>query len=259
MVLPSTVAQLCPQCGADVRAAGTRCASCGFYLPAAPAPRTGPPLARPVPVKDDSKRQALLVLALGGAVVLGLMLVGAAVALRSPSDDASLRLAAPVAPAPSPSAAEPPRLEPSALFAEARRRALEWHPDAVLVTVEISGLDARGVTPDGGVVFVYSRPSGQRFTGGAETSPERLTLRSEGGALSSSNARGVKAQVVPEPNCLFEDAWSTAQRAGAAPEAGLGLRYAWSDKHARPVWELRSRSGEVTRRIDGVSCSILMR
>jgi hypothetical protein len=37
------------------------------------------------------------------------------------------------------------------------------------------------------------------------------------------------------------------------------MRYQWSDKHGRPVWELLGGSGEVLRRLDGVSCSILTR
>src|SRR5262245_19378467 len=128
MVLPAAMAELCPQCGADVRTSGSRCKSCGFWLPAAPAPRTGPPQPRPAPVKDNSQRIASYVLIGGGVVVLGLMLSGVLVWLRR-GDAAAVPSAAP-APAPAPVASQQaPRLEPSALLAEARRKASAWHAD----------------------------------------------------------------------------------------------------------------------------------
>jgi hypothetical protein len=256
MVMPARAAELCPQCGADVRASGTRCQSCGFYLPATPAPRTGPPMARPTPPKDDSKRTTIAVLSIGGFVVLGLVIAGSMIALREPVE--APKPAARATPAAAPSI-EPKRIEPSALFAEAKKLASSWHGDAVLVSVAVSHVDAHGVAPDGNVEFVYSRPSGQRFTGGAETSAERLRLRSTGQGLSKSEERAGKARVAPEPNCQFEDAWNAAQRAGAAVESDLRLRYGWSDKHARPVWEVQSPEGETLKRLDGVSCSILTR
>jgi hypothetical protein len=37
------------------------------------------------------------------------------------------------------------------------------------------------------------------------------------------------------------------------------MRYAWSEKQGRPVWEVVTSEGQVQRRLDGVSCSILTR
>ena len=215
-------------------------------------------MARPVSPKDDSKRTAVAVLAVGGVVVLGLLVAGSAIALRDPKTDVAVKPSAALPPAALPSA-EPARPEVSSLFAEAKRQASAWHHDAVLVSVSVSRVDARGVAPDGSVEFAYARPSGQRFTGGAETGSERLVLRSGGGGLSKSEERSGRARVAPEPNCLFEDAWHAAQRAGAAADGKLRLRYGWSDKYARPVWEVLSTEGEVLKRLDGVSCSILTR
>jgi hypothetical protein len=256
MVMPARVAELCPQCGADVRASGTRCQGCGFYLPAAPARRTGPPRARPVAPKDDWRRTTVAVLSIGGFVVLGLVVAGLMIVLREPSE--AQKPAAVAAPVAAPNA-EPKRLEPSALFAEARKLASAWHGDAVLVSVDVSHVDARGVAPDGSIEFVYSRPSTQRFTGGADTGTERLVLRSSSQGLSKNEERAAKARVAPEPNCLFEDAWKAAQRAGATPEGDLRMRYGWSDKYLRPVWEVQGPRGETLKRLDGVSCSILTR
>ena len=257
MVMPAAMAELCPQCGADVRACGTRCKSCGFYLPATPALRSGPPTARPLPHKDRSQQATLAVLGVGGVIVLGLLALGATVALRGPDVDNGR--AAPAAATPALSAVEPARLEPSTLLAAAKRQALSWHQDAVLVSVEVSRLDARGVAPGATVEFSYARPNGQRFTGGADTGPERLILRSSDGTFVKSEGRAGKGQVAPEPNCLFEDAWSAAQRAGVPAAADVRLRYSWSEKHARPVWEVLKDGGNVQRRLDGVSCSILTR
>jgi hypothetical protein len=256
MVVPAVLADSCPQCGADVRASGSRCQSCGFYLPATPAPRLGPPTARPIPPKDDSKRNTVAVLAVGGLVVTGLLVVGITIALREPPP-AAPQQAALTAPSAAPS--EPQRPEPSQLLAEAKKQASAWHPDAVLVSIEASRVDARGVVPEGTVEFVYARPATPRFTGGAETGSERLVLRAHSGGLEKSEPRAGKGRVAPEPNCTFEDAWSAAQRAGATADGSLKLRYAWSDKHARPVWEVQTGDAEVLRRLDGVSCSILTR
>ncbi len=257
MVMPDAMADLCPQCGADVRASGARCKSCGFWLAATPAPRTGPPMARPVPLKDDSARTTVAVLAVGGFVVFGLVAAGAMVWLRQPPTSVA-PVAAAVLTAPVASAA-PLRLEPSSLLVEARRQASAWQRDAVLVSLSASPLDAHGVATGGKVEIAYAKPSGQRLSGGAEAGGERLLLTSSDGTLIKNEEHAGKAKVAPEPNCLFENAWASAQRAGADVSAGLGLRYSWSDKQGRPVWELVSGEGQVLRRLDGVSCSILTR
>jgi hypothetical protein len=145
------------------------------------------------------------------------------------------------------------------LLADARRQASAWHHDALLLSISASPLNTRGVAPDGKVEFGYGRPSGQKLVGGSETTGERLVLRTSGGALETSEERSAKARIALEPNCLFEDAWTAAQRAGADASTGPGLRYAWSDKYARPVWEVTASDGQVLRRLDGVTCSILTR
>jgi hypothetical protein len=145
------------------------------------------------------------------------------------------------------------------LLAEARRKASAWHQDAVLVSLNVSSLDAAGVAPGGSIEITYARPSGQRISGGAEAGAQRLKLSTNGGELTPREERSPKSRIAPEPNCMFEDAWAAAQRAGAATDANLRMRYMWSDKHARPVWEVLSAGGDVLRRLDGVSCSILTR
>jgi len=258
MVVPLAMAQTCPQCGADVRASGARCQSCGFWLPSTPAPRTGPPQARPSSPVDESGRTLALVLTLGGVVVLGLVGVGVMVWLRRGDAEATAHPTPVTTAAPAVSAA-PVRLEPSRLLADARRQASAWHRDAVLVSLSAKPLDAHGVEVGGTVELVYAKPAGSSVAGGADAGVQRLTLRSSGDALTSNEDRGGKGKIAPEPNCLFEDAWAAAQRAGADASAGLGLRYGWSDKQGRPVWEVVTSDGQVQRRLDGVSCSILTR
>jgi hypothetical protein len=215
-------------------------------------------MPRPAPVKDNSKETALVVLIVGGVVVLGLVMTGVWVWMRAEAAANAIPSAAPAPVAPVASA-EPVRLEPSTLLAEARRKASAWQKDAVLVSLNIHPLDARGVAANGVVELTYARPGGQRISGGAEAGTERLKLRSSGGELVEQKERAAKGRIAPEPNCVFEDAWAAAQRAGAATNANLRMRYLWSDKHARPVWEVVSAEGAVLRRLDGVSCSILTR
>jgi hypothetical protein len=211
-----------------------------------------------VPTPDASGRTTALVLSFGGLVVTGLLGVGLMVWLRRGEADQAAHL--PVATAVTPAlSAAPARLEPSRLLADARRQASAWQSDAVLVSLGAKPLDARGVAPGGSIELVYAKPAGASVAGGADTSAQRLALRSSGEGLSRSEERGAKSKVAPEPNCLFEDAWAAAQRAGSDPTAGLGMRYAWSEKQGRPVWEVVTSEGQVQRRLDGVSCSILTR
>jgi len=257
MVMPQAMAQTCPQCGADIRLSGARCKSCGFWLPAAPARRTAPPQPRPSRAVGDERRKVAAVLVIGGFVVLGLLAAGVMVLLREPTKSGAAPQVAAALAAPASSVA--PRLEPSSLLAEGRRRATSWRRDAVLVALNAGPLDGRGVMPDGKLELAYAEPSGQRVSGGAETGAERLVLSSSGGALAEHEARSAKGRVAPEPNCVFEDAWGAALRAGESAEAASSLRYGWSDKHARPIWEVVTRDGQITRRLDGVTCSILTR
>ena len=258
MVMPEAMADSCPQCGADVRTSGARCKSCGFWLAAAPAPRTRPPMARPLPFKDDSRRTMIAVLTVGAFVVLGLIVAGTMIFLRQAEQSkAPLPVAAALAP-PAASAA-PSRLDPSALLTRARREASAWHGDALLVSLSAGPLDARGVVAEGKVAVTYARPNGQRIIGGAEASGERLVLRSSGATLTKDEERAGKSRIAPEPACLFEDAWSSARRAGADAGAGLSLRYGWNEKQARAIWEVVNGDGQVLRRLDGVTCSILTR
>jgi hypothetical protein len=199
-----------------------------------------------------------MILIVGGVVVVGLVMTGIWVWMRASAAASAVPSAAPVAPA-AVASVEPVRLEPSSLLAEARRKASAWQQDAVLVSLAMYPLDARGVAPDGRVEFTYAKPGGQRISGGAEAGATRLKLRTSGGELTQQEERAAKSRIAPEPNCLFEDAWAAAQRAGAAANANLRMRYLWSDKHARPVWEVLSAEGELLRRLDGVSCSILTR
>lgn len=212
-------------------------------------------MPRPVPLKAQSRRTTVVVLAVGACAILALVAVGTMIRQSEPSRVTPQRTPPSAAPVPS----APTRLEPSSSLAAARRRASAWHADAVLLSLQAGPLDERGVAADGKVEFRYGRPSGPRIVGGADTRPERLMLTSAPDGLEQSEQRGAKAQIVPEPNCLFEDAWAAARRAGADARASLSLRYGWSQAQARPIWEVIGSDGQVLRRLDGVTCSILTR
>jgi hypothetical protein len=205
----------------------------------------------------EARRQVLLVLGIGGFVVLGLVAAGVLVWLRRPAPSTP---PPPVAAALSPPAPRAPaRLEPSLLLAEARRQASAWHRDAVLVSVSVGPLDAGGVATVGKVEIAYAEPSGERISGGAEAGGDRLVLSMSSAALTKTEVRATRGRIAPEPNCVFEDAWEAAQRAGQSTDQGASMLYFWSDEHGRPIWEVVSRDGQVQRRLDGVTCSILTR
>jgi hypothetical protein len=196
-------------------------------------------------------------LVVGAFVVLGLLAAGIMIWLRQPEAVGGAPQVAAAITTPIASAA--PRLEPSAFLAEARRKATSWRRDAVLISLSAGPLDGHGISADGKLELAYAEPSGERVSGGADTGAERLILSSTGGALSAQETRAAKGRIAPEPNCVFEDAWAAALRAGESAEAASSMRYGWSDNYARPIWEIVSRGGQVTRRVDGVTCSILTR
>jgi hypothetical protein len=214
-------------------------------------------MARPTPRGRGARRHVLFAVAGGLAAAFSLVALGASVWLRSGATPVAS--AAPASSVALPLADEPPRLDPNGLLGEARRKASQWHRDAVLVSVDAGPLDARGVITEGKVEVTYAKPRGQRVSGGAEASSDRLFLTSTGGALVSREERRGKAQIAPEPNCVFDDAWGAAQRAGADAQAALAIRYYWSDKYARAIWEVTGSEGQVLRRVDGVTCSIITR
>jgi hypothetical protein len=215
-------------------------------------------MARPVPWKDHSRRTTIAVLTVGAFVVLGLVVAGSMTFLKLGQQGSAPPTVAAALTAP-PASAPPPRLEPGALLAAARRQASSWHREALFVGMSASPLDARGVAVGGKVEITFAKPGGHGIVGGAEASSERLVLSSTDGTLTKNEERSGRSRIAPEPNCLFEDAWSAAQRAGADANAGLGLRYAWNEKQGRPIWEVVNADGQVQRRLDGVSCSILTR
>lgn len=214
-------------------------------------------MARPLPPKDGSRRALIVVLGVGSCIVLGLVAAGVMILLRGADASNAPAPTAVALLAPAPSAT--PRLEPGSVLANARREASAWRHDAVLVSFSASPLDARGVAPGGKVEATYAQPNGQRITGGAEAGGQRLVLTTTEAGLAKSEEHAGKSRIAPEPNCLFEDAWASARRAGADVNASLGLRYAWNEKQARPIWEVITSDGQVLRRLDGVSCSILTR
>ena len=111
----------------------------------------------------------------------------------------------------------------------------------------------------GRVELLYAKPTGQKLIGGSEANGERLSLTFSGGPLERSEEKAARGRVAPEPNCDFGNAWKAAQQAGSAASAGTSLRYSWNDNQARSVWEVLDADGNVQRRLDGMSCSIVVR
>lgn len=197
-----------------------------------------------------------IVLIAGGLVTLGLIAAGIAIWPRErdlgPMSAAAL-------PSALPTASAAPRLDPMRLLGDAKRQALEWHRDAVLLSITAGPLDAQGVAEGGRVELLYAKPTGPKLIGGADANGERLSLTSSGGPLQRSEEKAARGRVAPEPNCDFGNAWSAAQQAGTAAAGSTSLRYSWNDKQARAVWEVLDADGNVQRRLDGMSCSILVR
>lgn len=241
-------------------ARGTRCPACGFLLASAPGPVYQNSLRPKRPRPASGARSALPgVIAIGGVLATFAVAVGGFVAMRK-QDDA--RAAKPIASvvvsaAPAPSAA--PVLEPTALFAKAKSKALAWHTDATLIEIDIAPVLLGKVDPTGKLEFVFGKPAGKKLGPGNPVQGTEFVVTAGASGVEGTERSTGKAVSVAEPNCIFEDVLVKVANAGVSSGERLRFHYAMSEKHARAVWRV-SRDGEAgaLRTLDGANCAIII-
>lgn len=259
----------CPACGNVVSTGGGRCPHCGQDLPGthgASQPhrvvRARPPAARPKP------RIASIAVAIGAAVVG----VGAIVVIASQVKQLSQGPTAPpsassgmLVPAPR-AASAPKRVDPSLKLADAKKSALAWHSDALLVSLEAYPVAGGlvNVEKDGRIRFEFGAPRRGTLGPGAPVTARRFVVTfDKAGWREAEQTRNGPARAVAEPDCPASEAWRKVVATGVPSTDEIRLSYALDKKRNRAIWRaepamLRDRQSYV-RLLDGRTCAILTR
>jgi hypothetical protein len=252
--------EVCPSCGVPLLARVPRCPACGFLLASAPGPvyQNSLPPNRPRPGGATPSLLPAVVavagLAVTGAIaVIGFWLVRQRDDARAalPATSATLNTAPSSAPA-------PVVLEPTTLFAKAKSAALAWQTDATLLEIDIAPVANGKVDPNGKLVFVFGKPSGQKLGPGTRVRATAFVVTADASGLQGDEHPAGKAVSVGEPNCIFEDVLAKVEKAVPSGDK-LHLHYAMSDNHARGVWRVsRVGDADALRTLDGANCAIIV-
>jgi hypothetical protein len=160
--------------------------------------------------------------------------------------------------------AEPQTIRLVAAWSDALTRAQGWNRDAVLVRMEASGLDAKGILTlsKGSARFEYgARALGEQPALLPRVGKERFVVTFDESGTKTETAKGnAGVSSAPEPDCLPEE----AVRIGPAPDfPGESLRtisYAFNTPLDKAVWSLSDAAdAKKTRMLDGKSCNVIVR
>jgi hypothetical protein len=237
-----------------------RCPSCGFLLASAPGP-VFQNSVRPKRARPEGSPKTALPSVLAGAGLLAILVTATAAfwQLRK-HDSASQAQPAPAAsssatPAPS----SPPALDPSALFTQAKSKALAWHEDATLVQIDLAPVVDGKLDPGATLEFVFGKPAGKRIGPGTSVQSGLFVVTADASGLRSSERPGANASAVAEPNCIFEEVLEKTEKSGLSTHDRLRLRYAQSQKNGRGLWFVsRDGEAEARRTLDGANCAIIV-
>jgi len=211
--------------------------------------------------RPEGRAQTALPLWLTAAGALAILVCATAAfwQLRQRDAGASAQLAAPPSAPVRPIPSGRPALDPSALFAQAKSKAVAWHEDATLVEVDVAPIIDGKVDPSATVEFVFGKPMGKRIGPGTSVQSGLFVVTADSQGLRSSERPGSNASAVAEPNCIFEDALEKSSKSGLSTHDRLRLRYAQSQKNGRGLWFV-SRDGEAEplRTLDGANCAIIV-
>ncbi len=138
---------------------------------------------------------------------------------------------------------------------KAKRRAKEWHPEAVL-----TGLEA--IVSETSKLESLSIEYGQAIGKSGHRAPVnslRLLITTVGNKTTSQElTKPSLRRALAEPSCPLEVALRKWRDSGADSSGHLGVMLTESDKHGRLVWMITSASEE-TYSIDAQSCALLRR
>ena len=270
----------CPSCGQIVGTGGGRCPSCGAQLPETSPMRmtSQPPQVSAVAPgvllrREHEKRStALAVMTLGGGVLVVAVLgaIGWSLIAGRGNTGAPASASAPRASASAPAAptdpddmgiADPAALDPSSIMPRAHARARIWDQNAMLVSIDATPVGAEGkvdLKSGGKVDISFAKPSGARLGPGAPAGGSQLVISVDASGSKVKEAQGPGATAVDDPNCPIAEAWRTMVAARVPSNSVVTMRYAYSAKHEKAVWQTSAGDdAKLARTLDGWTCTIL--
>jgi hypothetical protein len=174
-------------------------------------------------------------------------------------DDASLAPPVVAASSAAPAQSSVPALDPSALFVQAKSKALAWHEDATLVEIDLAPVVDGKLDPSASLEFVFGKPVGKRIGPGTSVQSGLFVVTADANGLRSAERPGSNASAVAEPNCIFEEVLEKTAKSGLSTHDRLRLRYAQSQKNGRGLWFVsRDGEAEARRTLDGANCAIIV-
>lgn len=256
----------CPRCETPVSTGGGRCPTCGFEIPATPS--AAPPNAaaggpRPLlrrPTKPKGSPAAI-------AITAALALAAGGLFLWRIRMDTAAEASAPSQSAPPAQASETPTprlLDSTAVFNDAKKRALGWNGEALLIAIDAHTVVDGGqldVEHGGTLEIVFGKPVGAKLVAGERVDRERFVVHADASGTQTrtdvAKAGGIAAG---DPNCMLDQVWSKGVAAGLPSTRALDAHYAWDAKRARSVWaESASDDASMRRTLDGWTCAVVVR
>ncbi|HEX2881188.1 MAG TPA: hypothetical protein VHO25_16770 [Polyangiaceae bacterium] len=257
---------------------GGRCPSCGALQPGLDditqvdlrvpqaARASVRPRPQPTPAPPPKKTLwplwillILLVTVVTLAVVRGLRLDEETEMARAAAAEAAAR-----AKEEPPAVEEPKTLRLVAAWADALKHAQGWNRDAVLVRMEASGLDAKGILTlsQGSARFEYGvRALGEALARLPRVGKERLVVKFDASGTKTETLKGAsEVSSSPEPDCLPEEAVRIGPASDFPAESSRTVSYAFNAQLDKAVWTLSdTKDTAKTRMLDGQSCNVIVR
>jgi hypothetical protein len=280
MHLPLT----CKSCGVVLSSPGGRCPSCGALQPgldeitqvdlsvpqvaraSVRPPGSMRPRAMPTPATPAKKVLWPLWMVL---IVLSTVVI--LTVIRGIQNDKEEELARQAAAEAAASAKEepPPEPDPKTLrlvtaWSDALARAHGWNRDAVLVRMEASGSDAKGILnlSAGSARFEYgARALGEAPSRLPRVGKERFVVTFDGNGTKTETIKGnTEVSSAPEPDCLPEEAVRIGPAADFPATSPRTINYAFSTVLDKAVWSLSDPADpKKVRMLDGNSCNVIVR
>lgn len=135
----------------------------------------------------------------------------------------------------------------------AEEHAQLWNTSAILAGIEL--IVAAG-EPVGPVSFVFGTTIGQPVPGGLLSS-DRLLVSFSGDVVTTEKRKSESVSVaLADPNCPLDVAFGKLARTTDLEGKKIGILYAMSERHGRPIWLVTDSEGQVYN-LNGESCALL--
>ena len=279
----------CPTCGATLPDSSQRCSVCGNLAPMSRViEELGRQASTVTPQIDEGNRSLTPAVSVTSgrsrrtpaALLVSTALAACAVLLSAiwlfaqqdvvsdsavarPAASSVARFAAAADPGlTSPLLPYPTKVDLDRTMLRAKRRALNWHPDAVLTSLELRGVQKGSLNATGGGSFKagFGRPSTQRMGARAPVESAQLFVELAGGVATVGTRQSEATRGLADPQCVPSSVIKAAIASGIPEGQQLDVHYKFSRSRGEPVWQIMAAGQqEPMRTLDAHSCTIILR